>query len=342
MSAAAAALIVFYSVLFPAKGWYTPNEPLTVTVKAETNVTLFLTDFAGRPIDPEQAPTTTATTQHAEPVVESTVADLAKGEHTVDVKRLFPTLNTPGTYVLYVLPEGGRSIREFVGTPLVISVRSDRRWGASPGPMVVKVEPLSYAVMSTDRGDMTLAFYYDVAPHTVNNFLSLSSSGFYNNLAFHRIVPGFVLQGGDPRGDGTGGPGYMIDAEFNARPHEAGVLSMARSGDPNEAPGVPPASEFANSAGSQFFICLDYANTQQLDGRYTAFGQVIGDDGMKVVATLAQTPVADPATGRPEKAPVIKSVTVRPVTAKENPYPALQTINIPPPPAPTTAPAEGQ
>src|SRR3989442_8101703 len=106
--------------------------------------------------------------------------------------------------------------------------------------MVVRVEPLRYAVMQTAHGPVTMAFYYDIAPNTVSNFLTLSEQGFYDGLTFHRIAPGFVIQGGDPRGDGTGGPGYMIDAEFSdpkdsGRSHDAGALSMARSGDPGEA-----------------------------------------------------------------------------------------------------------
>src|SRR5690606_25635298 len=161
------------------------------------------------------------------------------------------------TYLLYAVSPGG-ALAEFDGTPWVISVRSDRRPGADREAMVTKVEPLRYAVIETAIGEMQLAFYYDAAPHTVSNFLSLAEGGFYDGLAFHRIVPGFVIQGGDPKGDSTGGPGYMIDAEFNNRPHLPGVLSMARSGDPLEAQGAMPRSDAANSAGSQFFIAIDY------------------------------------------------------------------------------------
>ena len=122
--------------------------------------------------------------------------------------------------------------------------------------------------------------YPDKAPNTVNNFLSLVGSGFYDGLTFHRIIEGFMIQGGDPAGSGMGGPGYTIAGEFRANGflknnirHARGVLSMARSSLPN-------------SAGSQFFIM--HENSSHLDGQYAAFGKVI--EGMEVVDEIAQTP----------------------------------------------------
>ena len=103
--------------------------------------------------------------------------------------------------------------------------------------------PYPRAIISTDLGNMTVELWDDVAPNHVANFLKLANSGFYNNLNFHRIIPGFVIQGGCPKGDGTGGPGWQVKAEFNSRKHQPGTLSMARSNHPD-------------SAGSQFFICL--------------------------------------------------------------------------------------
>src|SRR5439155_14172612 len=97
------------------------------------------------------------------------------------------------------------------------------------------------ARIRTRHGDMVVRFFPEVAPGTVKNFCDLAAKGFYNGLIFHRVIKGFMIQGGDPSGDGTGGPGYTIKAEFNDRPHKRGVLSMARASDPN-------------SAGSQFFI----------------------------------------------------------------------------------------
>src|SRR5256714_7365421 len=128
------------------------------------------------------------------------------------------------------------------------------------------------AVIKTSEGEMVAEFWPEVAPNTVENFKKLARSGFYDGTAFHRIVKGFMIQGGDPLTKdpakesryGTGDPGYKIKAEFNDRSHERGALSMARSNDPD-------------SAGSQFFICL--ANVSRLDHQYTTFGQIIkGDD----------------------------------------------------------------
>lgn len=129
------------------------------------------------------------------------------------------------------------------------------------------------AVIETRFGNIVLEFFPDVAPKHVANFKKLASEGFYNGSTFHRVIPGFVIQGGDPNSkdddrsnDGMGGPGYTINAEFNSRKHLRGTLSMARSADPN-------------SAGSQFFICVK--RQPSLDGKYTVFGQVI--EGMNVV-----------------------------------------------------------
>src|SRR5947208_3181290 len=122
----------------------------------------------------------------------------------------------------------------FIGTPVIINVRQDPRVGAPSGAMITRLEPLQYAEVTTDVGGMTVAFYYDSAPVTIDNFLRLASEGFYDGLKFHTVIPGFSIQTGDPKNDGTGGPGYTIDAEFNTRKHEFGVLSMSRMRDPLE------------------------------------------------------------------------------------------------------------
>ena len=298
MHAAIGAVLFLAASIAPTKGWFAPSQPLNISVKAEGDASLVLTDFNGRVLE-NKAPTDVS------------------GEATVNLRDMYIAVQTPGTYVLYLTKRGGTP-DDFVGTPLVISVREDRRRGAPPGPMVVRVEPLRYAVMHTAHGPVTMAFYYDVAPNTVNTILSLAAEGYFDGLTFHRIVPGFVIQGGDPRGDGTGGPGYMIDAEFGTRPHEVGALSMARNGDPSEAPGVMPRSEFANSAGSQFFVCLNYDNTKQLDGKYTVFGKVVS--GMEAVNKIAQAPLADDRNGRPREPQVIQKIEVKPVTREGNPY----------------------
>ena len=108
-------------------------------------------------------------------------------------------------------------------------------------------------------GEIRLEFFPEDAPKTVENFVTLAKKGFYNGLNFHRVVPDFVVQGGCPKGNGTGGPGYTVKAEFNKQKHVRGTLAMARSQDPD-------------SAGSQFYIC--YGNTPHLDGQYTVFGKV--------------------------------------------------------------------
>lgn len=149
--------------------------------------------------------------------------------------------------------------------------------------------------ISTEFGDITAELWNDVAPKHVENFLKLGREGFYDGLTFHRIIPGFVIQGGCPKGDGTGGPGWHVDAEFNQRNHVPGTLSMARSSDPN-------------SAGSQFFICLTREKCRHLDGQYTGFGQVT--EGMEAVEKIAALTV-DPNSGRPESPP--KMNTVRPL-----------------------------
>ncbi len=152
--------------------------------------------------------------------------------------------------------------------------------------------------IQTKFGDISLEFFPDVAPKHVENFKKLANSGFYDGTVFHRIVPGFVIQGGDPLTKstankhrwGTGGPGWTVKAEFNKNKHSRGVLSMARAQDPN-------------SAGSQFFIVLKDSNF--LDGQYTVFGKVTA--GMDVVDKIAalDTDRADAPTDS-EQAKMIK------------------------------------
>jgi peptidyl-prolyl cis-trans isomerase B (cyclophilin B) len=166
--------------------------------------------------------------------------------------------------------------------------------------------PKEIAIIKTNLGDLTVAFWPDVAPKTVANFKKLATQGFYDGTCFHRIVKGFMIQGGDPltrdvsaeRRWGTGGPGYSVPAEFNSKPHVRGVLSMARSQDPN-------------SAGSQFFICL--ADARFLDRQYTAFGELIaGDD---VLGRIGDTPVAIGSGGersKPTQRVAVESIRVTP------------------------------
>ena len=144
-------------------------------------------------------------------------------------------------------------------------------------------------IIHTTSGDMTFEFWPDVAPKTVANFLKLSREGFYNGTAFHRIIKGFMIQGGCPKSKkgangmpGTGGPGYQIKAEFNNRSHIKGVLSMARSQD-------------VDSAGSQFFIC--HGDASFLNNKYTAFGKLI--KGEDVLDKIAAVPCTGPERSSP-------------------------------------------
>ena len=151
--------------------------------------------------------------------------------------------------------------------------------------------------LNTTAGPIRLDLRPDVAPGHCKNMIGLAKAGFYDGCIFHRVIKGFMIQGGDPTGTGTGGPGYSIDAEFNDTRHEPGVLSMARSTDPN-------------SAGSQFFICLP-GDTSFLDGQYTAFGKTADDESLETVKSIGDTPVG--AQDRPKTEQKIESATVEEV-----------------------------
>jgi peptidyl-prolyl cis-trans isomerase B (cyclophilin B) len=150
-----------------------------------------------------------------------------------------------------------------------------------------------------DGGVIKAELYPETAPNTVANFVKLIQDGFYDGVGFHRVIPGFMIQGGDPEGSGMGGPGFSIRGEFsgngfkNALKHTRGVLSMARSAMPD-------------SAGSQFFIMHDDA--PHLDGQYAAFGRVT--EGIEHVDAIANSRVSDSRTNRPMELPLMKTVTV--------------------------------
>ena len=179
--------------------------------------------------------------------------------------------NIPG-----IVPKTVPMMNEFVLFPYQIETIKQKAKDYIPEP----VSEDDIVIMETNRGTMKLKLFPDVAPNHCNNFKKLANSGFYDKTAFHRIIPGFMIQGGDinsrdndRKNDGHGGPGWTVDAEFNDIPHKRGILSMARSKDPN-------------SADSQFFICV--ADAPHLDGAYTAFGEVI--DKVHVVDHIVKTP----------------------------------------------------
>lgn len=159
------------------------------------------------------------------------------------------------------------------------AIPGEIRQGDFTGEEIMKMGEIR-AVIQTRHGDITLAFFPDSAPSHVNNFIELAKKGFFDGTAFHRVIPGFMIQGGDPNSTspdrnrhGMGGPGYTLKAEFNSRPHKRGTLSMARSTNPD-------------SAGSQFFICV--ADAPFLNRQYTVFGEVIS--GMDVVDKIVAEP----------------------------------------------------
>jgi len=188
-----------------------------------------------------------------------------------------------------------------IASTLVAAVVAEEQKEASPMSTSNEV-----AVIKTNEGEMVVQFWTDAAPNTIENFKKLARQGFYDGTIFHRIVKGFMIQGGDPNSKdpakesdyGAGGPGYKIKAEFNNHSHDRGVISMARGPDPD-------------SAGSQFFICL--APVRRLDGQYTTFGKLI--KGADVLEKIGDTPVERNAQGemsKPTKRIVIESVKIVP------------------------------
>jgi peptidyl-prolyl cis-trans isomerase B (cyclophilin B) len=169
-----------------------------------------------------------------------------------------------------------------------------------------KADVKEVAVIKTSMGEMVAEFWPEVAPKTVENFKKLAREGFYDGTAFHRIIKGFMIQGGDPKTKdlakeaeyGTGDPGYKVKAEFNNRKHVRGVLSMARSRDPD-------------SAGSQFFIMLDAA--PHLDNQYTAFGKLIkGEDVLMKIGEAPTTRGGDGANSKPRQRIEVQSIKIVP------------------------------
>jgi peptidyl-prolyl cis-trans isomerase B (cyclophilin B) len=197
-----------------------------------------------------------------------------------------------------------KCLAPFLATALALAGAQPSAWAADATNQTAAAKPADtneVAVITTTEGTMVAQFWTDAAPKTIANFKKLASSGFYDGTCFHRVIKGFMIQGGDPLTKdpgkegmwGTGGPGYSVVAEFNGHSHVRGVLSMARSADPD-------------SAGSQFFIC--HGSPTQLDHQYTTFGKLIkGDDVLEKIAT---TPTHPP--DRPDKRMGILSIKIVP------------------------------
>ncbi len=202
-----------------------------------------------------------------------------------DLAMLCPAAVAAAGQVVLELPD-------FLGKPLVVDVWRDHS--------------RLQGILKTEFGELRIEFFPERAPQTVRNFVSLASDGFYDGLTFHRVVPGFMAQGGCPNGDGTGNSGRRIPFEASGVPHERGTLSMAREAD-------------LNSASCQFFLCFD--RQKVLDGNYASFGRVVA--GEEVLDALAEVPRewaqggVDDVPSRPTERVVIESLSIVPRASAE-------------------------
>ncbi|GFZ90206.1 hypothetical protein GCM10008018_40550 [Paenibacillus marchantiophytorum] len=213
-----------------------------------------------------------------------------------------PTESTGGT----ATPKSGATTTAPTATPATSAAASPatgaaKQWTKAP-EMMIDVKKKYQADIVTSKGSFTIDLFADEAPKTVNNFVFLSKEGFYNNITFHRIIKTFMIQTGDPKGTGTGGPGYKFADELKTtHKYEAGIVAMANSG--------------ANTNGSQFFICSgdDSANLNK-SPNYSIFGKVTAE-GMATIAKIAETPVEMGGEATPSKPK--EKVTITSITIKE-------------------------
>lgn len=286
LAAAAVAALPAHShaQVHPERTYYGKDRPVPVTVDLS-----------------EQGAEGAAIVLYAPGGAEVARADVSEGR--ADLAALFPRLwEADEPRLLYAQLEAGG---EGVGPALVLQpttspvqwMLSDPRMPpvARPGPSVysgIRAWPEQDVVLETDRGEMRFRLRPDEASNTAWNFMHLVEGGYYTDIVFHRIIgtaqgdPGFMVQVGDPTGTGAGGPGYFIDFEGSELPHDFGVLSMARSTDPN-------------TAGGQIFICLSRERTAPLDSRYVSFGELI--EGEQTLEKLGATPVEGNETGEMSK-----------------------------------------
>lgn len=238
-----------------------------------------------------------------------------------------PTQNTLDLMQLFPGEGGGKSIlwngktwylqlvagQTPIGSPLVVVPLSPPGRGGQ-AVSALRIYPEKLVIMETSMGQIGMRLDPAAAPNTTMQFANLVAGGFYTNVIFHRVIPQFVIQGGDPTGTGTGGPGFFIDLESSSKLHTRGTVSMARQGND------------INSSGSQFFICLSRSAVAQLDKQYTAFGDVVW--GMEVVDQIVALPTTRDGSNRPLTPPVIQRATL--VPAPPRPLNALPPTQVPP------------
>ena len=210
------------------------------------------------------------------------VAPGASVGRRIDLSVHYRDLTRAGTYHLQWKPYGG---------------------GMESNTVVVTVTSLKQAVITTDFGRMTIRFNYDQAPRHTRNFIELARKGFYDSTLIHRVLPGVLIQAGDPQGDGTGvrPDGVTLKAERSAIPFEVGTVAMARKPDDPD------------SASCQFFVCL--TRIREFDGQYSVFGQLVGDESFETLRRLGQIPTDGPPSDRPIEPLYLRSVTIGDVPA---------------------------
>lgn len=280
------AVVIALTLLAPARLYYQPDQPVPIHI-AEDAAKLNVQEIGLALLD-------------ADGNVQAS-ASIEPGQKTFDLAAKLPQIWDGKLHYVQTLDGDGKA----VGSALVVVPLwppDPRMRGQFDKPFGLRIYVEQLAVLHTSEGDITARFSPEAAPNTVRSFMHLVEGGLYTNVTVHRIVPDFVIQGGDPTGTGMGGPGYWIDLESSAKPHDAGTLSMARS-------------SANDTAGSQFFICLSRQGCRSLDGKYAAFGDVI--KGMNVVRKIAATPLADKRSGKPVKAPRIISAKLVPAPPRK-------------------------
>jgi peptidyl-prolyl cis-trans isomerase B (cyclophilin B) len=297
--------------VFPTKEFFKPDEPITVKfvngksedakkAVADLGVAAAKLDFlftAAPVADIADAFKIFNVAGEEQKLGKSSV----KPDGSVDLTEACPALKSGGTFFL-TWKDATPLVIEVLFNPTyqmykakIQTLAPDQKKAALEqfGPAVTHVELASYAQITTDKGVIKAKFAYDDAPHTVDNFIALARGGMYDNSSFHRIITGFMIQGGDSYANtpkaGSGGPGYNITHEFSDKKHTRGVLSMARQGGDVKSPQGSTQTTQYDTAGSQFFIM--HADSTHLDGIYTPFGDVF--EGLPVVDLLAKTPTSD-------------------------------------------------